>query len=187
MGKAVVSREDFATRLRAAVQARSDNPSRPVLIARYLKMSKELKVDPRTDTIQTHNIDEAITRMKEAYAIGAEVAFIEGILDAEQARTITKALHPMPVLVNLLANGVTPNWTVKEATELGFKVCIFPFAGILPAAKAMQEAYKELMETGTDKQACESGLNPRKLFTIVGLDEALEIEKRAGGSFFQKA
>ena len=37
LGKAVISREDFATRLRAAVQALSDKPSRPIIIARYYR------------------------------------------------------------------------------------------------------------------------------------------------------
>ena len=61
---------------------------------------------------------------------------------------------------------------------------IFPFASVFPAVKTMTQAYKELMANGTD--ACE-GLNPRGLFTIVGLNEILVIERRAGASFVQEA
>ena len=64
-GKQVVSVEDFEQRVRAASQARERLGSDIVIIA-------------RTDTLQTHDFDEAVKRLKVAIAAGADVAFLEG-------------------------------------------------------------------------------------------------------------
>jgi 2-methylisocitrate lyase-like PEP mutase family enzyme len=117
--------------------------------------------------------------MQDAYKIGVEVVFVEGILNAEDAKKITAALAPMPVLLNLATNGVTPNWTVAKGKAMGFKIFIFPFSGVFPAVRALREAYREVLEKGTDIEAC-GDLTPREFFSIVGLTEAMEVDKKAG-------
>jgi 2-methylisocitrate lyase-like PEP mutase family enzyme len=122
--------------------------------------------------------------MKEAYSIGAEVGFVEGILNAEDARRITREMAPMPMLLNLATNGVTPNWTVEEGKLLGFKIFIFPLAGIFAAVHALRESYREVLETGTDVKACK-GMTPREFFNVVGLSEAMEVDRLAGSTDYK--
>lgn len=54
--------------------------------------------------------------------IGADVAFIEGVESADQVREVVAALAPTPVLLNLVRNSVTPNFSVQEAQALGVKI-----------------------------------------------------------------
>lgn len=167
LGKVVVSQEEYASRISAACLAQSQLPSSPLIIA-------------RTDAVQPLGLDDAITRMKQCYKIGAEIAFVEGILTEEDARKITSSLHPMPCLINLATNGNTPNWTVKQCHDMGFRVAIFPCAGFCTVVHALRAAYEEVMEKGTDVNACQ-GMGPREFFEVVGLKEAMEIDAKAGG------
>ncbi|KAF7541753.1 hypothetical protein G7Z17_g11876 [Cylindrodendrum hubeiense] len=170
-GKAVVDVETFTQRIGAAVQARN-------------RLGSDLVIIARTDALQTHGLEEAIHRIDAAVAAGADVAFVEGITTAEEARDVCQRLAPAPVLVNMVEHGATPSWTPAEAKDLGFKIIIFPFASIAPAYGAIRDVFvriKKSGNTGLDKE-----FTPKKLFTIVGLEEAIEVDAQAGGSLYSK-
>ena len=60
-------------------------------------------------------------------SVWCRAGFAEGIGTKEDARRIVKEVFPMPMLLNMAVNIVTPNWTVSEAKEFCFKIFIFPF------------------------------------------------------------
>lgn len=68
---------------------------------------------------------------------------------------------------------------------MGFRIIIFPFAAIFPAYQGMRTALLELKKTG--KTGLSSEFTPKKLFNIVGLKHATEIDEGAGGSTYGKA
>jgi len=74
---------------------------------------------------------------------------------------------------------VTPSFTPAGAQESGFRIIIFPFAAIFPADEATRKAFIHLKKAGKTGLAPE--YTPKKLFTIVGLEEATEIDAQAGG------
>ncbi|KAH6986921.1 Pyruvate/Phosphoenolpyruvate kinase-like domain-containing protein [Ilyonectria destructans] len=170
-GKSVVDVETFAQRIGAAYQARQQLGSDIVIIA-------------RTDALQTHGFDEAVGRLKAAVVAGADVGFLEGVTTAEEAREVCKLMAPTPMLLNMVEHGATPSWTPAEAKELGFKMIIFPFASIGPAYLAIKDVFVAMKATGR------TGLNkeftPKKLFTIVGLTEAMGVDAAVGGSLYSK-
>lgn len=170
-GKEVVPIETFVQRIGAAATARDELDSKIVIIA-------------RTDSLQTHDFDEAIKRLKAATAAGADVAFLEGIHTREQAKFACEQLAPTPVLLNMVEHGATPSWSVAEAKELGFKIIIFPFAALGPAYHAIKGAYERVKETGLT--GLEKEFTPKKLFGIVGWDKAMKVDAEAGGSMYSK-
>ena len=170
-GKAVVDVEVFARRLNAAYLARKALGSDIVIIA-------------RTDALQTHDFDEAVRRLKAAVAAGADVGFLEGVTTAEEAREVCRLMAPTPMLLNMVEHGATPSWTPAEAKELGFKIIIFPFASIFPAYQAIKDAFVRIKETG--RTDLEKEFTPKKLFTIVGLKEAMALDASVGGSLYSK-
>lgn len=170
-GKSVVDVETFAQRIGAAYQARKQLGSDIVIIA-------------RTDALQTHGFDEAARRLKAAVAAGADVGFLEGITTAEEAREVCKLMAPTPMLLNMVEHGATPSWTPTEAKELGFKIIIFPFASIGPAYQAIKDVFVEMKATG--KTGLNKEFTPKKLFTIVGLTEAMGLDAAVGGSLYSK-
>ncbi|KAF3802836.1 Carboxyvinyl-carboxyphosphonate phosphorylmutase [Colletotrichum gloeosporioides] len=170
-GKAVVDIETFRQRIAAAAYEKKRLGSDIVIIA-------------RTDALQTHGFDEAVHRLKVAASAGADVGFLEGVTTAEEARQVCKQMAPTPMLLNMVEHGATPSWTPAEAQELGFKVIIYPFASIAPAYQAIKDVFVKIKKTG--KTGLEKEFTPKKLFTIVGLEEAMAVDTAAGGSFYNK-
>jgi 2-methylisocitrate lyase-like PEP mutase family enzyme len=86
LGKQVVSREEFITRIRAAVIARDSIPG-----------GSNLVIIGRTDSAQVLGMEEAVHRLKLAADAGADVCFIEGVKTKELLESTVKALAPKPV------------------------------------------------------------------------------------------
>lgn len=168
-GKQIVSTSEFQTRIRAAVAARQAIGSEIVIIA-------------RTDALQSLGYEESIARLKVALEAGADVAFLEGITSKAEGRAAVQDLAPAPVLLNMVEHGATPSISVPEAQEMGFRIVIFPFAGLAPAYKAMKEVYGRLKTKGIT--GAEAFMTPKQLFEVSGLKEDLEIDFKAGGTAF---
>lgn len=168
-GKQLVGIDDFIVRIRAAVAARNAIGSDILIIA-------------RTDSLQSLGYKESILRLKAAREAGADIGFLEGITSKEEARQVVKDLAPWPILLNMVEHGVTPSIGVQEAQDMGFRVVIFPFAGLAPAYKAMKEVYGQLKASGFT--GAEAFMTPKQLFEVSGLTEDLKIDAAAGGTAF---
>lgn len=161
----------FASRITAAVAARRAANSDIVIIA-------------RTDALAgPGGYEDALTRLNAAKEAGADVLFLEGVPDRETMKQMIADAKGMPVVLNMVEHGRTPTVSVQEAKELGFKLIIWPFAGIAPAMMAMKAAYKELMETGNTKKQAQ--VTPRDLFDMCGLQDWIHIDTAAGGDGFK--
>ncbi|KAL4797890.1 Pyruvate/Phosphoenolpyruvate kinase-like domain-containing protein [Aspergillus venezuelensis] len=135
------------------------------------------------DALQAHGFDEAVLRLKAAIAAGADVAFLEGVTN-EEARDVCRLLAPTPVLLNKVENGATPSWSPEKAKELGFRIIIFPFAAIAPAYEAIRSTYRSIKKSGVTE--IDLDFTPKKLFTIVSLEEAITVDVAAGGDLYGK-
>ena len=167
LGKQLVDVETFTSRISAAVLARS-------------RIVEDIVIIARTDAFASEGFDDAISRLKAAISVGADVAFLEGVTSKEQAEAAVFALAPTPVLLNLPANGMTPNFTITEAREMGFKIAIFPTAALGPAALAMKSSYEVLKKTGTDAIA-NKGMSPKSMFVDMGMNDLVAFDQEAGG------
>jgi 2-methylisocitrate lyase-like PEP mutase family enzyme len=171
--KEIVDEEVYLSRIRAAVNARAKTGGDIVIIA-------------RTDALQTFGYDAAVSRLKNAIKIGADVAFLEGVTSKEEAKKVCDELAPTPVLLNMVDGGATPHFTVAEAKETGFRIIIYPAFALGPVYHAVSAAAKELKETGDNAKAKAdiSGMGPREMFMVCGLKEAMEFDIAAGGSSY---
>ncbi|KAF9047891.1 oxaloacetate acetylhydrolase [Panaeolus papilionaceus] len=172
MGKQVVSREEFLTRIRAAVIARDSVPNSDFVII------------GRTDSAQVLGMEEAIERLKLARDAGADVCFIEGVKTEELLRSTVAALAPTPVLVNVISGGLTPSFTYGDAERMGAKIIIFSLVSCVAMVHAVRAAMHSLKKTGTDF-ASAGGMDPKSFFEVMGLNEVIELDSKAGGSAFE--
>ncbi|KAJ7188748.1 phosphoenolpyruvate pyruvate domain-containing protein [Mycena filopes] len=172
LGKQVVSREEFVTRIRAAVLARDQIPG-----------NSDFVIIGRTDSAQVLGMDEALTRLKLAADAGADVCFIEGVKTKQLLERTVAALAPKPVLVNVISGGLTPSFTSQEAEASGAKIIIFSLASCVPMVHALRAAMKALKETGTDFSAAQ-GMGPREFFEVMGLWDVVNMDSKAGGTAF---
>ncbi|KAJ9199431.1 hypothetical protein DTO164E3_4743 [Paecilomyces variotii] len=167
--KQVVSEEEYLGRIRAAVNARSRAHGDIVLIA-------------RTDALQSLGYEEAISRLKGAIRLGADVAFLEGVTSKE-AKMVCEDLKPTPVLFNAVPGGVSPDLSVQDAEDLGFRMIIFPALALGAVYGAVHDAVRNLKKTGT--QVVRAGSTPRDLFNVVGLQEAIALDMASGGQLYK--
>lgn len=169
IGKSVVSREEFLIRVRAAVNARDAIPG-----------NSDFVIIARTDSAQVLGMEEAVIRLKLAAAAGADVCFIEGVKTKELLESTVEALAPVPVLVNVISGGLTPSFTYSEAEQMGAKIIIYSLISCVPMVHACREAMLSLKKTGSDF-AVVKGMNPKQFFAVMGLEDVVRIDARAGG------
>lgn len=171
--KEIVDDSTYLARIRAAVNARAQTQGDIVIIA-------------RTDALQSLGFSAAVARLKSAVAVGADVAFLEGFTSVDEGRRVCAELAPTPVLLNMVAGGVTPKFTVREAQEAGFRIIIYPAFALGPVFGAVSAAARELRETGDLEAAELDGRSPREIFTVCGLNEAVAFDLAAGGKLYAK-
>ncbi|TFK44930.1 Pyruvate/Phosphoenolpyruvate kinase-like domain-containing protein [Crucibulum laeve] len=174
MGKQVVSREEFLTRVRAAVLARDAIPG-----------GSDFVIIARTDSAQVLGMEEAVARLKLASDAGADVCFIEGVKTKELLESTVKSLAPKPVLVNVISGGLTPSFTSQEAEAMGAKIIIFSLVSSVSMVHACRAAMQMLKKTGTDFSSAK-GMDPKQFFEVMGLNDVIKFDAQAGGSAFKQ-
>ncbi|KAH8722753.1 methylisocitrate lyase-like protein [Phaeosphaeriaceae sp. PMI808] len=172
-GKQLVSVDDYASRIRAAVLAREQSGGDIVIIA-------------RTDALQGFGYEEAMTRLRAAISAGAEVAFLEGVSSREDAQRVCQELSPTPCLFNNVPGGVSPDFSVKDCKEIGYRLAIFPCLAFEVVYPAVRKAMQQLNSIGTVESQEKDGrrYGPKELFQVCGLDELVEFDNQVGGGAY---
>lgn len=139
------------------------------------EVSPTLFVMARTDARGVEGLDSAISRAKQYVAAGADGIFPEALVDEEEFRLFHQAIH-VPLLANMTEFGRTPYYTVTQFQSFGFKLVIYPVTSLRVAAKAYEQVFMELKETGTQVGAVERMQTRKELYnTILYYDyEALD-------------
>ena len=137
--KELVSTAEMVDRVRAASDARGDNPF--VIIA-------------RTDAIAGEGMDSAIERARAYVDAGADAIFPEAIRDLESYKKFTDALS-VPVLANITEFGLTPLFSVTELKSAGVDMALYPLSAFRAMNKAAENVYEVIRREGTQKSVIE--------------------------------
>jgi 2-methylisocitrate lyase-like PEP mutase family enzyme len=175
-GKEIVDEAVFLTRIQAAVMARNE------MMAAIGKQAGDIVLIAGTDALQSAGYDVAVSRLKKAVEVGADVAFLEGPTNLEQCANVCKDLAPTPVLLNMVPGGVTPNLAAEEARQAGFRLIIYPGLMLTAVLDSCTAAAAELKDTGTIKiDDAKAKTGPRSLFAVCGMKECVDFDMKAGG------
>ena len=161
--KGVVPTEEMVGKVRAATDARED---------------EEFVVIARTDARAVEGFEAAVERSRAYVDAGADVLFFEAPTTREELERVGGAFPDVPLLANMTEGGTTPLFTAAEFEEMGYDVVIYPATGFKAAAKAMQELYAEIAETGTQAGMMDRLVTWEGRNEITGLDEMVELEER---------
>lgn len=131
-GKHLVSANDMAAKIAAAVKARRDI----VIVA-------------RTDAVAVEGIESAVARAKLYIAAGADAIFVEALTSKDMFRDIAGRLPGVMLLANMTEFGRTPNLTAAELQELGYRMVIWPVSSLRVANKAQAKLYEALRRDGS--------------------------------------
>ncbi len=153
-GKQVISADEMVAKIKAAIDARLD---------------RDLLIMARTDALAVNGIEDAIDRMHQYLAAGADFSFVESPTSVDQMRRITREI-PAPNLANMIPGGKTPILTAQELQDIGFSVVAYPTMLSYTMARAAQRALAHLQSTGTT-----AGLSDTMVFEefnqIIGLED----------------
>jgi len=129
--KQVVSREEAAARIRAAVDTRDDGA--------------DILIMARTDANATDGFEEAMERCKMFADLGVDVTFLEAPNTEEEMRRYCDEV-PGAKMANMVEQGKTPFLPPKTLEEIGYKIAIFPVSVMLAGIKAMEQTLAALRD-----------------------------------------
>lgn len=160
--KQTIAAEEMVLKFKAAVAARRDPDF--VFVA-------------RTDTRETHGLEEAIDRVNAYCEAGADFAFVEAPLSVEELQIICERV-PYPKFVNMLIFGKTPILSAQELEDMGFKLMVAPIDSVLLAAKSMRELAETFKRDGHTQAMADRMVGFDDIKRILGLPDYLSLRER---------
>jgi methylisocitrate lyase len=151
-GKEVVSAEEMADRVKAAVDARTD---------------EEFFVIARTDAIAVEGMDRAIERAVACVQAGADAIFAEAAQDLASYRRFVAAVK-VPVLANITEFGATPLFTVDELRGADVAMVLYPLSAFRAMNKAARNVYGAIRRDGTQKSVVDTMQTRMELYDVIG-------------------
>ena len=131
--KEVVSKAEMVDRIKAAVDARTDD---------------NFSIMARTDAIAIEGIDAAIERVHAYIEAGADLVFPEAIRTLEDYTKFSSAVSK-PILANITEFGMTPLFTRDELASHGVKMILYPLSAFRAMNKAAENVYEAIRRDGT--------------------------------------
>ena len=136
-GKAIVSRSEMVDRVKAAVDARSDD---------------QFVIMARTDAIAVEGLQPAIERALACVEAGADMIFPEAIYTLAQYREFKAAVR-VPILANITEFGMTPLFTRDELAGADVDIILYCCGAYRAMNKAALDFYETVRRDGTQKAA----------------------------------
>ncbi len=127
----------------------ADDMVRKISVAVEARASEDFLVIARTDARSSLGLKEAIGRARAYAEAGADLLFVESPESLEEMAEIGRALGDKPLVANMVEGGRTPMLEPALLAKLGYAVAIYPVAGLLSAAAALETVYQRIRETGS--------------------------------------
>ena len=139
-GKEIVSQGEMVDRVRAAVDARSD---------------ENFVIMARTDALAVEGLDAAIERAVACVEAGADMIFPEAMTSLEMYKQFADAVK-VPVLANITEFGSTPLFTVEELASANVGLVLYPLSAFRAMNKAAENVYNAIRRDGTQKNVVDT-------------------------------
>jgi methylisocitrate lyase len=153
--KEIVSREEMVDRIKASVDAKTDDA--------FVVMA-------RTDALAVVGLDEVIERAVLCEEAGADAIFAEAMTDLEMYKQVTQAVS-IPVLANITEFGSTPYYTTEELGSAGIAMALYPLSAFRAMNQAALNVYTTLRREGTQVSLLETMQTRAELYEFLGYHE----------------
>jgi len=150
-GKELVSKEEMADRIKAAVDARTDSGF--VIMA-------------RTDALANEGLDSAVARARSYVEAGADMIFPEAITDLPMYKRFADAVK-VPILANITEFGKSPLFTVEELRSANVAMILYPLSAFRAMNKAALRVYSEIKKQGTQRGVIADMQTREELYDII--------------------
>jgi methylisocitrate lyase len=151
-GKEVVSKEEMVDRLKAAVDAKTDD---------------HFVIGARTDAFAKEGLDKTLERAVAYKEAGADFIFAEAVPDLSYYQKFVDATG-IPVLANITEFGMIPMYTVDELRDAGVGLILYPLSAFRAANKAAENVYHHIRKDGTQKNVLDTMQTREELYQAIG-------------------
>ena len=151
-GKEIVARDEMVDRVKAAVDARTDD---------------DFVIMARTDAAASEGLDAAIERAVAYVEAGADMIFPEAMRSLDDYRRF-KAAVKVPILANLTEFGSTPFFTVDELRDANVDIALYCCGAYRAMNAAALNFYETVKRDGTQKAAVETMQTRNDLYHYLG-------------------
>jgi methylisocitrate lyase len=134
-GKEIVSLEEMRDRIKAAVDARTDDS--------FIIMA-------RTDALAVEDMERAIERACVCVEAGADMVFPEALTELSMYRRFKDAVN-VPILANITEFGRTPLFTRDELAAAGVDIVLYCCSAYRAMNAAALKTYQAIRRDGSQK------------------------------------
>jgi methylisocitrate lyase len=138
--KEIVSKQEMVDRIKAAVDARTD---------------ENFVIMARTDALAVEGLEPALERAIAYIEAGADMLFPEAITELLMYRQFATAVK-VPILANITEFGATPLFTVEELREMEVGLVLYPLSAFRAMNKAAENVYQTIRRDGTQKEVLDT-------------------------------
>ena len=150
--KAIVSQSEMVDRVKAAVDARTD---------------ESFVIMARTDALAVEGMQSAIDRAQACVEAGADMIFPEAMTTLEQYTEFTRAVQ-IPVLANITEFGATPLYSVDQLASVGVKLVLYPLSAFRAMSKAALNVYQHILADGSQQNVVPEMQTRMELYDYLG-------------------
>ncbi|MEX0296478.1 methylisocitrate lyase [Pseudomonas putida] len=150
--KEIVSQQEMVDRIKAAVDARTDDSF--VIMA-------------RTDALAVDGLNAALDRAAACIEAGADMIFPEAITELQMYKTFADRVKA-PILANITEFGATPLFTTQELAGVDVSLVLYPLSAFRAMNKAAENVYTALRRDGTQKNVIDTMQTRMELYDAIG-------------------
>jgi len=161
-GKEVIQKDEYAEKLQAALDARSN---------------KDFIIVARTDARAIEGLDRAIERGLYYKKIGADAIFIEAPKTIQEMKIIGKSINA-PLVANMIEGGATPIISKSKLHKMGFKIILYPLSVLFSNTYSTLKLLQELKKSGTTRKLSKQIVNFNQFNDIVELSKYRKLEQK---------
>jgi methylisocitrate lyase len=156
-GKQLVTAEEMAAKLRAAVAARRD---------------PDFVIMARTDARGVTGFDDAVRRAQAYVAAGADAVFPEALESAAECATFSQNVNegratPVPLLANMTEFGRSPLLDFRDLAAMGYRMVLYPVTALRAALKAVQETLADILAKGHQRDRIPAMMTRAELYELL--------------------
>lgn len=163
--KEIVSLEEMVDRVKAAVDAKTDD---------------DFFVMARTDAFQMEGLNAAVERAQACLEAGADGIFAEAVHTLDDYKAFSDGINGAHLLANITEFGATPLFNTKELADNGATMVLYPLSAFRAANKAALNVYEALLRDGDQKAVVDTMQTRMELYDFLNYHD---FEQKLDGLF----
>jgi methylisocitrate lyase len=150
--KAIVTLQEMTDRIKAAVDARTD---------------EDFVIMARSDALALEGMQSVIDRAHACIEAGADMMFPEAFTELDQYREFRRAVS-VPILANITEFGRTPLFSTGELGDAGVDIVLYCCGAYRAMNRAAQKFYEALIKDGHQRNVIDTMQTREEMYQVLG-------------------